>query len=102
MGSNAKAFHEEEPVYNPDAYPRLLLDVLRNDQSTFVRRDELEESWRILTPLLHELMDKKVQPIIYEQGSRGPTEADQYIERLGVKKDIDTYKWKKAPCPCEA
>jgi glucose-6-phosphate 1-dehydrogenase len=40
-------------TYNPDAYTRLLLDIMRGQQSTFVRDDELRASWRIWTPLLH-------------------------------------------------
>lgn len=39
----------------PDAYESLLLEALRGDQANFVRSDELEEAWRIFTPLLHRL-----------------------------------------------
>ena len=63
-----------------------------------MRRDELEESWRILTPLLHSLKEQHIKPLVYGQGSRGPIEADKYIEGLGVKKDLHTYKWKKNSC----
>jgi len=35
-------------AYNPDAYTRLLLETLRGKQATFVRSDELLESWRNL------------------------------------------------------
>jgi hypothetical protein len=37
----------------PDAYSRLLLDVLRGEQAQFVRDDELAAAWDIFTPLLH-------------------------------------------------
>ena len=37
----------------PDAYTRLILDVLRDNSSAFVRNDELEAAWKIFTPLLH-------------------------------------------------
>ena len=41
-----------------NAYTRLLLDVLRGDQSTFVRSDELNEAWRIFTPILHQIIEE--------------------------------------------
>ena len=40
---------------NPDAYTRLILDVLRGKQSGFVRDDELDAAWNIFTPLLHQI-----------------------------------------------
>jgi glucose-6-phosphate 1-dehydrogenase len=36
----------------PDAYQTLLLDILRGDQTLFVRADEVEASWRLYTPIL--------------------------------------------------
>ena len=39
----------------PDAYTRLILDVLRGKQATFVRNDELVAAWKIFTPVLHEV-----------------------------------------------
>ena len=39
----------------PGAYERLILEVLRGDQTNFVHADELIASWRIFTPALHEL-----------------------------------------------
>ena len=59
----------------PDAYETLLLDVLEGDQTLFVHADEVEESWRLYTPLLsipHEVM-------FYPAGSWGPEEADRLI-----------------------
>ena len=39
----------------PEAYERLMLEVLAADQSNFVSAQELDASWRIFTPALHEL-----------------------------------------------
>ncbi|CAM9253697.1 unnamed protein product, partial [Heterosigma akashiwo] len=39
-------------TYSPDAYTRLILDTLRGVQATFVREDELRESWKIFDPVL--------------------------------------------------
>jgi hypothetical protein len=43
------------PEETPGAYERLILEVLRGDQTNFVHADELLSSWRIFTPVLHEL-----------------------------------------------
>jgi len=70
-------------TYNPEAYTRLLLDILRGQQSTFVRNDELLASWKIWTPLLHAIEQGKIQPIPYAYGSRGPAEADELAKKVG-------------------
>ena len=36
----------------PDAYERLLLDVMRGDPTLFARRDEVEAAWTIVQPIL--------------------------------------------------
>lgn len=69
--------HTEES--NPDAYTRLIFDVLRGRHAAFVRDDELRRAWQIFTPVLHRIEKENVQPIVYPQGSRGPPEADEYI-----------------------
>ena len=56
----------------PDAYERLLLDVIRGDRSLFIRDDELAVAWDLVTPLLDELEDRKVDPVIYAYGGSGP------------------------------
>ena len=71
--------HTEEA--DPDAYTRLLLDVLQGKHEAFVRDDELRRSWEIFTPLLHTIEKENIQPIIYKQGTRGPKEADDFIAR---------------------
>ncbi|XP_011493976.1 PREDICTED: glucose-6-phosphate 1-dehydrogenase-like [Ceratosolen solmsi marchali] len=64
----------------PQAYSNLLLDVFSGSQKYFVRTDELKEAWRIFTPILHQIENKKIRPIQYKYGSTGPAEAD-VIER---------------------
>lgn len=70
-------------VRMPDAYERLLLDVIRGQQHHFVRSDELAEAWRVMTPVLKELKEKRVVPIPYTFGSRAFPEADALIKRYG-------------------
>ncbi|TNN82826.1 Glucose-6-phosphate 1-dehydrogenase [Liparis tanakae] len=60
----------------------------------FVRSDELRESWRIFTPLLHQIEGEKTRPIPYTYGSRGPNEADDLVKRVGFRYE-GTYKWVK-------
>lgn len=55
-----------------EAYQTLLLDVLRGDQTLFVRADEVEASWKLYTPLLEQRHD----PLPYAAGTWGPEEAD--------------------------
>lgn len=62
-----------------DAYETLLLDVISGDQTLFVRCDEVEEAWRIYTPLLDSGMP--VHP--YPAGGWGPPEADALPEEDG-------------------
>eukprot|EP01120_Amphizonella_sp_Union-15-10_P007063 TRINITY_DN2349_c0_g1_i5.p1 TRINITY_DN2349_c0_g1~~TRINITY_DN2349_c0_g1_i5.p1 ORF type:complete len:551 (+),score=131.35 TRINITY_DN2349_c0_g1_i5:64-1653(+) len=76
----------------PDAYERLILDVIRGDHNLFVRNDELDAAWKIFTPLLHHLANEKVKPILYPFGSRGPKEADELAANNGFKRTTG-YKW---------
>lgn len=78
----------------PDAYERLLLDVFSGSQMHFVRTDELREAWRIFTPLLKEIEEKKHIPLPYHYGTRGPKQADDFC-RLNGYKFSGTYKWEK-------
>jgi len=53
----------------PEAYESLILDALKGDHSNFVRDDELDASWRIFSPLLHYLDEKKeIIPMEYPYG----------------------------------
>lgn len=75
---------------NPDAYTRLILDVLQGRHGAFVRDDELRRAWEIFTPLLHKIEQENIQPFTYKQGSRGPEEADTFIsEHAGFVRNED-------------
>ncbi|KAG0623847.1 hypothetical protein M758_3G206500 [Ceratodon purpureus] len=82
-----------QDVVIPEAYERLILDTIRGDQQHFVRRDELKVAWEIFTPLLHRIDAGKLPLVSYKQGSRGPTEANDLITRLGYVR-TDGYCWK--------
>ena len=55
-------------VVIPDAYERLILDVVHGDQQHFVRRDELVAAWKIFDPLLERIDKRLVKPVLYEYG----------------------------------
>ena len=77
--SFAKAFK----VRNPDAYERLLLDVVRGNQTLFMRRDEVEAAWRWVDPILEAWRNAKEPPRPYTAGTWGPSAAIALIERDG-------------------
>ncbi|KAJ8605606.1 hypothetical protein CTAYLR_000061 [Chrysophaeum taylorii] len=56
----------------PEAYERLLLEVLRGDATNFVSVDELDAAWRIFTPALNHLSTRLDRPERYAYGSDGP------------------------------
>jgi glucose-6-phosphate 1-dehydrogenase len=68
-----------------DAYHRLLLDCMLGDQTLFTRADEVEEAWRVVTPVLN-AWEAPTDPALvpqYEAGTWQPTEAEFMIERDG-------------------
>jgi len=67
----------------PDAYERLLLDVLMGDQSLFVGREEVELSWRWCDSLISAWDQQVVELKTYAAGSWGPGKSEMLIERDG-------------------
>jgi len=66
----------------PEAYERLLLDCMRGDPSLFTRRDSVEASWRLITPILGALEERSPTDFPnYEPGSWGPAAADELLRR---------------------
>jgi len=77
-----KRFFDNTAAKNPDAYSRLILDVLRGRSAAFVRSDELIRSWEVFTPVLQQMENDKIKPYPYKQGGRGPAEADEWFEKM--------------------
>ena len=68
----------------PEAYERLLLDAMRGDATLFARRDEVEQAWRVVDPLLRRWESDADLPLpTYVKGSQGPREADAMLARGG-------------------
>ena len=67
---------------SPEAYERLILDVLLGDPPLFPRHEEVELSWKILDPI-EEYWTTLGQPEQYRPGTWGPSSADQLLARDG-------------------
>jgi glucose-6-phosphate 1-dehydrogenase len=70
-------------IRNPDAYERLLMDVVRGNQTLFMRRDEVEAAWRWVDPILSAWEADGQAPSAYTAGTWGPSRAIALIERDG-------------------
>ncbi|CAL4321387.1 glucose-6-phosphate dehydrogenase [Buchnera aphidicola] len=55
-----------------DAYERLLLEVMKNDQSLFVSREEIEASWTWIDSIINLWNKHKIHPTLYPSGTCGP------------------------------
>jgi glucose-6-phosphate 1-dehydrogenase len=67
---------------SPEAYERLILDVLLGDPPLFPRHEEVELSWKILDPV-EEYWAKQGRPDPYPSGGWGPECADEMMRRDG-------------------
>jgi glucose-6-phosphate 1-dehydrogenase len=71
-------------VASPEAYERLLLDCMLGDGTLFTRRDEVEASWSLITPIHQGWAAGPPQPFPnYEAGDWGPDSADEFMARDG-------------------
>jgi glucose-6-phosphate 1-dehydrogenase len=72
---------------SPEAYERLILDVLLGDPPLFPRQKEVELSWQILDPII-EHWSRSGQPEPYAPGSWGPAGGDAMLA-------IDGHTWRR-------
>jgi glucose-6-phosphate 1-dehydrogenase len=77
--SFADEFHERYP----DAYERLLMDVVRGNPTLFMRSDEVEAAWVWTEYLLKGWQEREVKPRPYPAGTSGPREAEMLLARDG-------------------
>ena len=71
-------------VESPSAYELLLLDVMRGDATLFIRADEAEAQWRLITPIEEAWASQAVRELpVYAAGTDGPAEADALLARSG-------------------
>ena len=69
----------------PDAYERLIMDVIRGDQTLFMRGDEVEAAWKWVDQLDEDWKRSGEQPIRYRSGSSGPAAADELLAKTNRK-----------------
>jgi len=67
---------------SPEAYERLILDVLLGDPPLFPQNTEVELSWKILDPII-EYWARHGKPDGYRAGTWGPASADEMMARDG-------------------
>jgi glucose-6-phosphate 1-dehydrogenase len=67
----------------PDAYERLIMDVIRGAQTLFMRRDEVEAAWKWADPILNAWAENRQEAQAYTAGTWGPSASIALIERDG-------------------
>ncbi len=73
----------------PEAYERLLLDVMLGDPTLYTRSDEVESAWRFISTILDAWQQPDAPPpVTYEAGSWGPAVADGLIA-------LDRARWRR-------
>ncbi|QDC01979.1 glucose-6-phosphate dehydrogenase [Mesorhizobium sp. 8] len=77
--SFAQSFHSRAP----DAYERLVMDVVRGNQTLFMRRDEVEAAWSWVDPILKAWEQNGQDAQGYTAGTWGPSSSIALIERDG-------------------
>ncbi|HVH28827.1 MAG TPA: glucose-6-phosphate dehydrogenase [Vicinamibacterales bacterium] len=68
---------------SPEAYERLLLDVMSGDPTLFMRRDEVEAAWRWVSPILERWSGHADRLPTYAAGEWGPDQADALLRPTG-------------------
>ena len=63
----------------PDAYERLIMDVIRGDQTLFMRGDEVEEAWKWIDMVVNQYCSSGKRPTKYSSYSDGPEEAEYLL-----------------------
>ncbi|MGC2223991.1 MAG: glucose-6-phosphate dehydrogenase [Methylocella sp.] len=76
-------FAEAFSINAPDAYERLLMDVIRGNATLFMRRDEVEAAWRWIDPIREAWNQMDEAPRPYFAGTWGPAAAIALVERDG-------------------
>ncbi len=67
----------------PDAYERLIMDVIRGNQTLFMRGDEVEAAWAWTDPIIQGWEERGDKPQGYDAGSSGPEDALMLMHKDG-------------------
>jgi glucose-6-phosphate 1-dehydrogenase len=85
-------YREAFDVDPPEAYETLLLDVMRGDTTLFMRADQTQAAWQVLSPVIQAW--EKIKPYSfpnYQAGTWGPEEAEILIAQDGRSWVMPTY-----------
>jgi glucose-6-phosphate 1-dehydrogenase len=77
-------YREAFKIQSPEAYETLLLDVMRGDATLFMRDDQAEAAWAVITPIMEAW--ETIRPMEfpnYQAGTWGPETADILIAQDG-------------------
>ena len=77
------SFEDTFGVRYPDAYERLLMEVLRGNPALFMRRDEVEAAWHFIDTIVEGWETSKQKVESYVSGSWGPTASSLLLDRRG-------------------
>lgn len=67
----------------PDAYERLIMDVIRGNQTLFMRGDEVEAAWAWVDPIIKLWEGKSLKPVEYDPGGNGPDDSLMLLHKDG-------------------
>jgi glucose-6-phosphate 1-dehydrogenase len=73
----------EDHVDMPDAYERLIMDVIRGNQTLFMRGDEVEAAWSWMDPIIKRWEDTPYTPAGYDAGGNGPDDSLMLLHKDG-------------------
>jgi glucose-6-phosphate 1-dehydrogenase len=75
-------YHEAFQTPTPEAYETLLLDVMEGDATLFMRADQVEAAWSVVTPVLESWESERPKDFPnYASGSWGPESADALLAK---------------------
>lgn len=83
------SFEEAFGVRYPDAYERLLMEVLRGNTSLFMRRDEVELAWAWVDEIITGWQENRQRIESYVAGSWGPSSGSTLLDRDGRAWHLD-------------
>jgi len=77
------SFSDTYQVRYPDAYERLLMEVLRGNPALFMHREEVERAWRWIDGIIDSWQRSRMKVQDYVSGTWGPTDAVRLLDRDG-------------------
>ena len=73
----------DQVAFMPDAYERLIMDVIRGDQTLFMRGDEVEAAWSWVDPIINAWQAANDKPSGYDASGSGPEDSLMLLHRDG-------------------